>query len=150
MKRNFGFSLVELLITVAIITILMAIAIPAYTNFVAKGRDSKRRSDLKTLQSALTQYRADQGSYPISLIPGQPLANPTNTQTYLQRVPIDPLTTYGEYPQYVYVAKPNSCNNTTTRCTAYCLYANLEDGALTDRSSVCPDSDQYNLEIPSP
>src|SRR5688500_12519616 len=116
-RPSFGFTLVELLITVAIIATLIAVAVPAYTNFVAKGRDGKRSSDLKTLQSALIQYRADQSSYPATLTVGQPLNNISNTKTYLRKVPSDPLSAYN-YPQYIYFPKPDGCNNSTVTCTA--------------------------------
>ena len=147
-----GFTLVELVITLAIISILIGVAVASYTSFAAKGRDSKRQSDLRTLQSAPTQYRADQGKYPATLTAGQPLTNISKTRTYLQKVPSDPLTSKGTYPQYSYRPMPDSCDNSTTpkSCTGYCLYANLEDAATADRSSVCLDKEVYNFELPSP
>ncbi len=62
--RQKGFSLLELLVVVSIIGILIAITSVAYSTAQKKGRDSKRRADVKAMQSAFEQYNAsNSGSY---------------------------------------------------------------------------------------
>lgn len=60
-SRQKGFSLLELLVVVSIIGILIAITSVAYTTAQKKGRDSKRRADVKAMQSAFEQYNAANG-----------------------------------------------------------------------------------------
>lgn len=63
-KSAKGFTLVELLITISIIGILSAIGLVLYSTVLKQSRDSKRQSDLKSIQLALEQYSNDQGFYP--------------------------------------------------------------------------------------
>ena len=63
-KKNKGFTLIELLVVIAIIGILAAIGLSALTSARAKARDSKRKSDLREVSTALELYYADNGYYP--------------------------------------------------------------------------------------
>lgn len=67
-QRNKGFTLVELMIVVAVIGILAAVAIPKFGNMLEKAKEGATKGNLGSLSSAIASYYADQqGWYPVSL-----------------------------------------------------------------------------------
>src|SRR4030095_5840950 len=80
-----GFTLVELIIVIAIIGILAAIAIPSFKPAPDKAREAVLKTDLHTMREALDQYFADKAHYPDSL-------DTLVQEGYLRKVPVDPFT----------------------------------------------------------
>lgn len=62
-KRQFGFTLLELLVVISIIGILIAVGTAAFTTAQKKGRDAKRVTDMKAIQSAFEQYFSENNTY---------------------------------------------------------------------------------------
>ncbi len=60
---SFGFSLIELLLTVAILAILLAIATPIYLNYVSGAKRSEAKANLQQLRMLLEQYYTENGKY---------------------------------------------------------------------------------------
>ncbi|RFC37999.1 MAG: prepilin-type N-terminal cleavage/methylation domain-containing protein [Candidatus Nitrotoga sp. LAW] len=63
-----AFTLVELIVTVAIIGVLAAIAIPAYQDYLDKARTIRAISDIENIGRRLHDYHIDNNNYPASLI----------------------------------------------------------------------------------
>ena len=69
-KRHFtarGFSLVELLVVLAIVGLLAVIAIPQFVSYRASAVDSQMKGDLKNAALAMESYFAEKKTYPTSL-----------------------------------------------------------------------------------
>jgi general secretion pathway protein G len=80
-----GFTLVELMVVMAIIALLLALALPRYFNHLESSKETILRQDLAVMRDAIDKYHGDQGRYPASL---DELVN----AHYLRAVPVDPIT----------------------------------------------------------
>ena len=80
-----GFTLVELLVVLAIIAVLLSIAAPRYSGSVDRAKEAVLRENLASLRDALDKHYADTGHYPLKL-------EDLVTKRYLRRVPLDPVT----------------------------------------------------------
>ena len=72
-KHIKGFTLVELMIVVAVLIILMAIVSLAYNGIQGRSRDARRKSDVASLVKALELYYDDNGQYPVAASTDSPI-----------------------------------------------------------------------------
>ena len=77
-----GFTLIEMMITVAIIGILAAIALPSYQDYVRKGKAAEATSTLAGLRVQMEQYFQDYRTYEDVDGKTAPCAPPTNSAKY--------------------------------------------------------------------
>jgi general secretion pathway protein G len=80
-----GYTLIELAIVVAIISVLLAIAVPIYQKSIVRTKESLLRNNLFTLRTVIDEYTFDKQKAPQNL-------EDLVTQGYLRAVPIDPMT----------------------------------------------------------
>jgi prepilin-type N-terminal cleavage/methylation domain-containing protein len=94
-QREQGFTLLELIVVVAIIGILATIAMPALKNVPLRTREAVLKTNLRTLRDVIDQHYGDKGKYPTSL---EALVE----EGYLRRIPNDPVTKSNETWVLVY------------------------------------------------
>ncbi|MDQ7008184.1 MAG: type II secretion system protein [Acidobacteriota bacterium] len=85
MRKERGFTLIELMVVIAIIALLVGVALPRYQIAQRKAREAVLKENLFILRQTIDQYFADKGYYPGDL---QVLVD----ENYLRRIPLDPIT----------------------------------------------------------
>lgn len=130
-----GFTLVELLIVIGIISILIAMETFVFLNSQKTARDGKRKADLENVRAAIEQYRSTNNSYPASLA-FNPSCKPNGSlndgsNTYMNPLPSDPSC---QLYHYYYSA---TCAGTPLICTDYTLGTRLEQTSPTCTGTTC-------------
>lgn len=90
-----GFTLLELIVVIAIVGILATIAMPALKDMPRRANEAVLKTNLRTLRDVIDQYYGDKGRYPPSL---EALVE----NGYLRRVPIDPITKSSDTWQVIF------------------------------------------------
>jgi len=120
-RRFPGFTLIELMVVMALIVVLAAVGLTLYQNSVIRAKESVLKEDLFRMRDAIDQYYADKGKYPGTL---QDLVS----DKYLRAIPADPFTnsadTWREVP-----SEPDP-NNPTAQPGVYDVKSGSDQTAL--------------------
>ena len=111
-KFKFGFTLIEILVVVAIIASLSVIIYASFGGAKAGSRDQKRISDISSIQLALEQHFNKNSFYPLTLSNLVP--------TYMPEIPKDPST------EQIYEYLPLVRTQGTNLCVSYHLWTKFE------------------------
>ncbi len=80
-----GFTMIELMIVMAVITILVSVAVPFYQKSILRSKEAVLKNNLFTMRTVIDEYTMDKGKAPQTL---QDLVS----EGYLRAVPVDPIT----------------------------------------------------------
>ncbi|MBV8603421.1 MAG: prepilin-type N-terminal cleavage/methylation domain-containing protein [Pelomonas sp.] len=95
--KSRGFTLIELIVVMAIVALLAAIAAPRYFASLNKSKETALHTSLNVMRDAIDHFAADRGRYPDSL-------DELVADRYIRDIPEDPLTENAT--QWVLVAPP--------------------------------------------
>jgi general secretion pathway protein G len=84
-KTMGGFTLIELMVVMAIIALLMSIAAPRYFKHVERARETALRETLNVMRDAIDKFHGDTGHFPVDL-------EELVSRRYLNRLPLDPVS----------------------------------------------------------
>lgn len=80
-----GFTLIELMVVMAIIGILLTLVAPRYFKHVDKAKEAVLRHDIAAMRDAMDKFYSDTGNYPSTL-------EELVSRQYLRKIPVDPIT----------------------------------------------------------
>ena len=152
--RNKGFTLIEILIAVAIMAILTAIFVPNFLGIRARARDTRRKADLNELQKAIELFRLDQNPpvYPDTGILDPSLCNQCWSQgadctgnIYMKKVPCDP-GTLDAVPYIYYLDAGDNLKYTLSACLENTEDPDKDSVSITECSDIGRES--YTLTEP--
>lgn len=92
MQRHSGFTLIEILMTVAIIAILAAVAIPSYTSYITRSKIEEATTNLLAMRTKMEQYFQDNRSYLGGCVAGTVSAPPVGLKYFTISCPALNLT----------------------------------------------------------
>ena len=104
-RAHLGFTLVELMIVMAIIAVLMSVAIPIYTRSIIRAKESVLKNNLYTMRNVIDEYTYDKQKAPQTL-------EDLVSEGYLRQVPIDPMTGTADSWKTIMEDGTNAANQT--------------------------------------
>jgi prepilin-type N-terminal cleavage/methylation domain-containing protein len=135
-----GLTMIELMVSLSVVSFLILAAIFASRTQLIKGRDAKRKADLVKIQQALEDYLNDNTCYPETFTCGQ------NFSPYLTSVPCDPLNG-GVNIYYYSVSSQSGCK------IWYKIFTNLENKTdpVVEKIGCTPQNcGSFNYGVSSP
>jgi len=84
-RSSRGFTLIEVLVVMVIITILAGISVAMYQNSIVRAKEARLLTDLKLMREAIDAYHADKNKWP-------PTLDALATEKYIREVGVDPIT----------------------------------------------------------
>ena len=120
-KMNGGFSLLELMVTVAVVAILAAIAIPAYTDYIHRTNRSEGQALLSDAAAREERYFSDYNQYSVALTNLQYSADPFISEHQYYKLKATSTDTSSNYTLTV-TAQGSQCSDTTSssKCDQKC------------------------------
>ncbi len=91
-RRSRGFTLIEVMIVIALIGLLVGVAMPTYVHAKNKAREAVLKENLFILRQTIDQYFADKGYYPATL-------DTLVEEHYLRKLPVDPFTEEAQWDE---------------------------------------------------
>ncbi len=142
-KKMRGFTMIELIVVIAILGLLSTIGLVSFRTAQIKGRDAQRKNDLSQIQKALEMYYNDYSYYPTDDYPASGSFIDAKGTLYMKEMPQDPK--FGSYPY-------------SSDGTFYLLYARLENsqdpcfesGLCNEDYGVTCGNENCNYSVASP
>jgi general secretion pathway protein G len=120
-QSSSGFTIIELLVVLALISILATMGMAQYRNGVVHAREAVLKTDLFDLRDAIDQYYADKGQYPGTL-------DALVSDGYIRKIPVDPFTNAADTWQAI-PSEPDP-NNPTASVGVYDVKSGSDQAAL--------------------
>lgn len=166
-SRNSGFTLMELLVVVAIIGMLASVVIANVGSARSQARDAQRQTDMKNIELALELYYDEHNEYPCEtasncsnqssgangkLHQGAGVVNLLESEGYMDEVPTDPLAGDGVHYYYYDGAHCNDSNIAGGASAAVIGFNKAEESSDIQRQTTCGgegnlDNADYNAII---
>jgi len=140
-----GFTLIEILVAGTLIALLASIGIVSYTSVTKRSRDSKRKSDVEQLRTALEMYRADYSSYPPVNTVGYDTVD--NLKPYLVDAPYNYVPAIPRDPSVGYRYSYKATNASGGSYFGYCVSAYVESEDPSDTCTSAPATDTGEVPI---
>lgn len=127
-KKLSGFTLIELILVMILLSLLAIILLPNFTTTLIKGRDAQRKNDVSQIQKALEMYYEENRSYPTftdifnkKLCTTSECDNSTDT-IFMVNVPNDPKS-----PSYTYLYLPEPTTSQNNLSSFYYILTPIEN-----------------------
>lgn len=139
MNRKSGMTLVEIMIVIAILSILALIATAYLRSQVFKSYDSRKKAEIKRISIAIEEYEKDNDCYPLSNVVVCTNEG-SNLMPYLSKIPCDPISK----ASYFYEHEDSMCPRW------YRIYSSLQNESDVDYQIGIGPNAAFNYEYSSP